>query len=355
MHTSTVVIGAGRVGRTVAARLAGRAAARPRRAGRPVGLRAAADRHPRCRDRAGLPAAGAAAAGDRGGRPLLGRHLGARARRGAGGPIACVHPLQTVWPERGPDQLEGAYAAVTGDRTVGERLARDLGMTPFSLADEAEAALPRRLGVRLELPGHDDPGGGRPAGALRARPRAGAAGAAAAAAAHAGGGGAAADRADRARRRRHRGRPPGGDRPRAGAALPGARAGDAAAGGAGRRPLPWSRCCEHGPGADHGRAARRTPRAAARRPGRERPCRDEPVREPHPVRPRARTSSAIRATSSATARSPPRRASTRCSRPPVEEMYPPGFATSVAVGGPAEAARGQPPGPGTSPAWPPWC
>jgi predicted short-subunit dehydrogenase-like oxidoreductase (DUF2520 family) len=56
----------------------------------------------------------------------------------APGPTACVHPLQTVWSELGPDQLEGAFAAVTGDRDLGERLARDLGMTPFALADEAK-------------------------------------------------------------------------------------------------------------------------------------------------------------------------------------------------------------------------
>jgi predicted short-subunit dehydrogenase-like oxidoreductase (DUF2520 family) len=54
----------------------------------------------------------------------------------AGGPRACVHPLQTVWRDRGPDQLEGAHAAVTGDWELGAGLARDLGMTPFALADE---------------------------------------------------------------------------------------------------------------------------------------------------------------------------------------------------------------------------
>ena len=57
----------------------------------------------------------------------------------ARGPVACVHPLQTVWPQRGPDQLEGAYAAVTGDWELGSGLARDLGMEPFPLADEAKA------------------------------------------------------------------------------------------------------------------------------------------------------------------------------------------------------------------------
>ena len=57
---------------------------------------------------------------------------------GAPGPTACVHPLQTVWPDRGPDQLEGAYAAVTGDWALGAGVAADLGMTPFALADEAK-------------------------------------------------------------------------------------------------------------------------------------------------------------------------------------------------------------------------
>ena len=49
-----------------------------------------------------------------------------------------MHPLQTVWPQRGPDQLEGAHAAVTGDWELGAGLARALGMTPFALADEAK-------------------------------------------------------------------------------------------------------------------------------------------------------------------------------------------------------------------------
>ncbi len=40
--------------------------------------------------------------------------------------------------DRGPDQLEGAYAAVTGDSELGSGLARDLGMRPFLLADEAK-------------------------------------------------------------------------------------------------------------------------------------------------------------------------------------------------------------------------
>ncbi len=56
----------------------------------------------------------------------------------APGPRACVHPVQTIDPTRGGDQLEGSFAAVTGDQHVGGRLARELGMTPFALADEAK-------------------------------------------------------------------------------------------------------------------------------------------------------------------------------------------------------------------------
>lgn len=53
----------------------------------------------------------------------------------APGPRACVHPLQTVWLDRGPNQLEGAHAAVTGDWDLGAGVARALGMTPFALDD----------------------------------------------------------------------------------------------------------------------------------------------------------------------------------------------------------------------------
>jgi predicted short-subunit dehydrogenase-like oxidoreductase (DUF2520 family) len=50
-----------------------------------------------------------------------------------------VHPLQTFTRTRGPEQLDGAWAAVTADgddgRACGEWLARTLGLEPFSLAD----------------------------------------------------------------------------------------------------------------------------------------------------------------------------------------------------------------------------
>jgi predicted short-subunit dehydrogenase-like oxidoreductase (DUF2520 family) len=50
-----------------------------------------------------------------------------------------VHPLQTLSTERGPEQLDGAFAAVTADTgeatKVGFWLANTLGLRPFPLAD----------------------------------------------------------------------------------------------------------------------------------------------------------------------------------------------------------------------------
>jgi predicted short-subunit dehydrogenase-like oxidoreductase (DUF2520 family) len=52
-----------------------------------------------------------------------------------------VHPLQTIVRRRGPEQLDGAYAAVTAEtdeaRALGFELARLLGLDPFELADAA--------------------------------------------------------------------------------------------------------------------------------------------------------------------------------------------------------------------------
>jgi predicted short-subunit dehydrogenase-like oxidoreductase (DUF2520 family) len=52
-----------------------------------------------------------------------------------------VHPLQTFTRGRGADQLDGAWAAVTAEtdeaRTVGVWLAETLGLRPFDLADSA--------------------------------------------------------------------------------------------------------------------------------------------------------------------------------------------------------------------------
>jgi predicted short-subunit dehydrogenase-like oxidoreductase (DUF2520 family) len=52
-----------------------------------------------------------------------------------------VHPLQTFTRARGPEQLDGAYAAVTAEtdegRELGFWLAHTLGLEPFELADAA--------------------------------------------------------------------------------------------------------------------------------------------------------------------------------------------------------------------------
>ena len=52
-----------------------------------------------------------------------------------------LHPLQTFTRARGPEQLDGAWAAVTAEtdeaRSCGFELARLLGLEPFELADDA--------------------------------------------------------------------------------------------------------------------------------------------------------------------------------------------------------------------------
>jgi predicted short-subunit dehydrogenase-like oxidoreductase (DUF2520 family) len=55
-----------------------------------------------------------------------------------------LHPLQTFTRRRGPEQLDGAFAAVTAEtnqaRDLGFWLARTLGTQPFELADDRRAA-----------------------------------------------------------------------------------------------------------------------------------------------------------------------------------------------------------------------
>jgi predicted short-subunit dehydrogenase-like oxidoreductase (DUF2520 family) len=52
-----------------------------------------------------------------------------------------LHPLQTFTKRRGPEQLDGAHAAVTAEsreaRAIGFELAQALGLEPFELADDA--------------------------------------------------------------------------------------------------------------------------------------------------------------------------------------------------------------------------
>lgn len=55
-----------------------------------------------------------------------------------------LHPLQTFTAARGPEQLDGAFAAVTAEtdeaRELGFELAGLLGLKPFSLAEEQRDA-----------------------------------------------------------------------------------------------------------------------------------------------------------------------------------------------------------------------
>jgi predicted short-subunit dehydrogenase-like oxidoreductase (DUF2520 family) len=54
-----------------------------------------------------------------------------------------LHPLQTFTHSRGPEQLDGAFAAVTGETpgalAVARELAQTLGLEPFELADDRRA------------------------------------------------------------------------------------------------------------------------------------------------------------------------------------------------------------------------
>ena len=54
-----------------------------------------------------------------------------------------LHPLQTFTHDRGPEQLDGAWAAVTGESAdaldVATTLAEILGLRPFALDDERRA------------------------------------------------------------------------------------------------------------------------------------------------------------------------------------------------------------------------
>ena len=55
----------------------------------------------------------------------------------------CVHPLQTLTTDRGPEQLDGAWAALTFENAeagaVAHWLAGQLGLQPFELADRDKA------------------------------------------------------------------------------------------------------------------------------------------------------------------------------------------------------------------------
>ena len=127
------VIGAGRVGSAIAARLREREIDAVR--GQP-GARAALRAGPGNRGGGGNRPPGPWVAHVSGATPLAA--LDPHVRRFS------VHPLQTFTRARGAEQLDGAFAAVSAEtdeaREVGLWLARTLGLEPFTLADSKRVA-----------------------------------------------------------------------------------------------------------------------------------------------------------------------------------------------------------------------
>ena len=138
------VVGAGRLGTALAAALD--------RAGYPVEGPAGRGEVPSgcdgivlCVPDAEIPAAATTVAGAA---PLVGHTSGAtpiaalEAAAGAG--RFGLHPLQAFADGAGPDAFAGAGCAIAGDSdeafAFADRLARDLGMTPFAIAEDGRAA-----------------------------------------------------------------------------------------------------------------------------------------------------------------------------------------------------------------------
>ncbi|MGI9111003.1 MAG: DUF2520 domain-containing protein [Gaiellaceae bacterium] len=133
MITSVHVVGAGRVGSALAARLAERGLLLTER-GPELVLLCVPDRS--IAEVAGTVDRGPWIAHVSGATPLAA--LDPHTRRFG------LHPLQTFTRARGAEQLDGAFAAVTSEtdqaREVGFWLARALGLEPFALADEKRDA-----------------------------------------------------------------------------------------------------------------------------------------------------------------------------------------------------------------------
>jgi predicted short-subunit dehydrogenase-like oxidoreductase (DUF2520 family) len=136
------VVGAGRLGTALAAALD--------RAGYPVEgpagrgeVPAGCDAIVLCVPDAEIPSAAAAVAGAA---PLVGHTSGATpiAALEAGAGRFGLHPLQTFAEGAGPDAFAGAGCAIAGDSdealAFAARLAHDLGMTPFEIAEAGRAA-----------------------------------------------------------------------------------------------------------------------------------------------------------------------------------------------------------------------
>jgi predicted short-subunit dehydrogenase-like oxidoreductase (DUF2520 family) len=133
MIESVQVVGAGRVGSAVAARLGER------------GVRLDAESRELvllCVPDAAITEAAAALEPG----PWVGHVSGATpiAALGSHSRRFVLHPLQTFVRSRGPEQLDGAWAAIRAEtdeaRAFGFELARVLGLEPFALAEE-DAAL----------------------------------------------------------------------------------------------------------------------------------------------------------------------------------------------------------------------
>jgi predicted short-subunit dehydrogenase-like oxidoreductase (DUF2520 family) len=131
MFDTVTVIGAGRAGSTIAARLRERGIA----VGEDGDLRLLCVPDRAIADVARSLEPGPWVAHVSGGTPLAA--LDPHPRRFS------VHPLQTLLRDGGPEQLDGAYGAVTSEsdaaRERGLWLARQLGLVPFLLADDRRA------------------------------------------------------------------------------------------------------------------------------------------------------------------------------------------------------------------------
>jgi len=135
MFESACVVGSGRVGRAVAARLSEHVPTRT--AGRDLAVGDAGLVVLCVPDRAVAEAAAGIAPG-----PWI-THTSGAVRLSALAPHArrfALHPLQTFVLDRGPEQLDGAWGAVSGEHpeavAAGFALARLLGLRPFELADD---------------------------------------------------------------------------------------------------------------------------------------------------------------------------------------------------------------------------
>jgi predicted short-subunit dehydrogenase-like oxidoreductase (DUF2520 family) len=130
MIESANVIGRGRVGSAVAARLAERGV-ELRAEGADLVLLCVPDRT--IAEAAGTIEPGPWVAHVSGATPLSA--LDPHERRFS------LHPLQTFTLDRGPEQLDGAWAAVTGETEeallIARGLAQAVGLRPFELADDA--------------------------------------------------------------------------------------------------------------------------------------------------------------------------------------------------------------------------